>query len=254
MKVIVDGQLVHYQDEGKGKVMLLLHGWGANLKTFDALSQAFAGSYRVIRLDLPGFGESPRPNKAWRIDDYARFIARFLEKIKVDAVYAVAGHSFGGRITIKATSRGYITPKKIVLMGSAGVRAPLTLKQRLYKAAAKTGKAATQVPGLRSARRSLQRRLYASAGTTDYLDAGASGMREIFLNTINEDLRADAAKITQQSLLIWGEQDEDTPIAYAKEFQKEIAGSKLHIIPNAGHFVYLDAPQDAVQLTDEFLK
>ena len=122
MKVIVKGQLVNYKDEGAGKVLLLLHGWGQTLQTFDDVAEHFSNNYRVIRVDFPGFGGSPKPSDDWHIDDYAKFVEDFLQKVDVDTVYAVLAHSFGGRITIKAAAKKYFDVEKLVLMGYAGVK------------------------------------------------------------------------------------------------------------------------------------
>jgi len=58
MKVLVNNQLIEYKDEGSGRVVLLLHGWGTNLATFDQLAGHLAKKFRVIRFDFPGFGQS----------------------------------------------------------------------------------------------------------------------------------------------------------------------------------------------------
>jgi pimeloyl-ACP methyl ester carboxylesterase len=106
---------------------------------------------------------------------------------------------------------------------------------------AKLGKAITVLPGLRRLRGRLRQRLYQAAGSTDYLYAGP--LRQIFLNTINEDLQADAARITVPTKLIWGEYDTEAPVADGRLLAARIPQATLHIIPSAGHFVYVDAPR-----------
>lgn len=251
MKVIVDEQLVNYQAEGSGKTLLLLHGWGTNLQTFDALAQHLMQKYRVVRLDLPGFGGSPKPGNDWSVGDYAKFISKFLRKIEVNNVYTIMAHSFGGRVTIKAVSKGYIHPDKIILMGSAGIKPAVSTRQSLYKLAAKMGKQVTRLPGLRRIQAKLRRRLYASAGAADYLDSG--DMKQIFLRTIAEDLQSDAAQINAPTLLLWGQEDTETPVLDAEKFHKIIKHSQLIIIPSAGHFVYSDASDQVNHTLDEFL-
>jgi pimeloyl-ACP methyl ester carboxylesterase len=160
MKIIVNDQLVEYKDEGAGKVILLFHGWGANLKSFDNISNHLSKKFRVVRFDFPGFGNSPKPNGDWLIGDYAEFTRDFLKKIKVDDVFAIVAHSFGGRVTIKGVISGYFDSKKLVFIGVAGVKPPKTFKKTAYKAVAKVGKIATSLPLISKMQPMLKRRLY----------------------------------------------------------------------------------------------
>ena len=112
MQIIVEGIATEYRDEGTGPVILLLHGWQDNLHTFDALTALLSKNYRVVRIDLPGFGNTELPPSPWHLDDYIEFVDKFIRKIGFGVDY-VAGHSFGGRITIKAIATGIIQTKKM---------------------------------------------------------------------------------------------------------------------------------------------
>jgi pimeloyl-ACP methyl ester carboxylesterase len=251
MKLLANGQLVEYSDQGKGKVVVLLHGWGANLHTFDDIAKQLAKNYRVIRIDFPGFGASAVPPQSWRIADYAVLTAEVLEKIGVSSVYALIGHSFGGRVTIKSISIKSVMPDKVVLIGAAGIRSAKTVKKTIYKVVAKAGKAVTAVPGLRQLRSGLRERLYKSAGSTDYLNAGQ--MKKVFLSTINEDLLPEVSSITQPTLLIWGEQDSETPLSDAYTMRDHLPNAKLVIYPDAGHFVYQEKEKEVMEELEKFL-
>ena len=250
MNLIVDGQLANYSDEGNGSVIVLLHGWGSSLKAFDELTKHLAGSYRVIRVDFPGFGGSPKPPDNWHVEDYARFIQHFLAKLGINP-FALIGHSFGGRVILKSVGRQYSHPQRIVLLGSAGVKPAVSSQQTMYAVAAKVGKKVTALPGLNRVQSKLRRKLYESAGSTDYLEANE--MKQIFLNTIGEDLQSDAARITQPTLLIYGENDESTPPVDGEKLSAAISESKFIVIENAGHYVFLDQPDETTRLIKEFL-
>lgn len=240
MKVLVNGQLIEYKDEGKGKTIVLLHGWGSTLGAFDEIARFLAKSYRVVRLDFPGFGSSPKPSNDWTVDNYAQLTAAFLKKLDLISIHAIIGHSFGGRVIIKAISKGYIDPEKVVLFGAAGIKPKQQIKKSVYKFIAKTGKAVTSLPGLKVLQPKLRRRLYESAGATDYLNAEA--MRQIFLNTIYEDLTGLLPDISQPTLMIWGENDDEVPVRDAQTMHGLIKHSQLIIVPDAGHFVFIDDP------------
>lgn len=251
MQVLVDGQLVNYADEGKGRVVVLLHGWGARLQTFDALARQLRSHYRVIRLDFPGFGASPKPDDSWTVGSYATLTAAFLKKLGVKKTHALLGHSFGGRVIIKGVAEGVLNAQRIVFMNAAGPRTSDSARRALFKVIAKTGKAVTALPGLRSLRGGLRRKLYGAAGATDYLDV--QSMRSIFLHTVNEDLTPLLKKVTPPALLLWGENDTDVPVKTAELMQRELPTAELVVLPEAGHFVYLDQPEESLRRIQEFL-
>ena len=74
MKVIVNNLATEFEDEGTGPVLLFLHGWKDSLKTFAPLVPGLASDYRVVRLDLPGFGGSEMPSRPWSVSDYVAFV------------------------------------------------------------------------------------------------------------------------------------------------------------------------------------
>jgi pimeloyl-ACP methyl ester carboxylesterase len=252
MNIVVNGVLTHYEAAGDAKkpVALLLHGWAADVKSLAGLGAHLQRHYYVVRLDLPGFGGTEQPPADWHIADYAHFVRDAAAKIGLKSIALLVGHSFGGRITIKAAATGVIAPQKIVLLGSGGITHSRDARNLAYKIVAKAGKAVTSLPGLRGLQGKLKKALYASAGSTDYLNAGA--MKQIFLHSINEDLRGDAAKIAVPTLLIWGGRDDQTPPTDGELLARAIPGAKLHIIKDAGHYVQLDAPHEVEALIDRF--
>lgn len=96
----VDGMRVRVVREGHGPPVLMLHGSGSSLDSFDRIAARLRSSHEVIRCDLPGFGlTGPRPDRDYRIESYAAFVVRLLDRLSVESC-AVAGHSSAG------TSRG----------------------------------------------------------------------------------------------------------------------------------------------------
>lgn len=248
MKVIVSGLAIEYRDEGKGPILLMLHGWKDDLRTFDPLIKELSKAYRIIRVDLPGFGGSEMPPSPWCVEDYARFVAAFLEKVGM-STYVLIGHSLGGRIVVKGVSERILYPQKMVLIASAGVAHRRTLRNIAFASMAKIGRfVLAPFPG--SLYERAREALHASAGS-DYASAGA--MSETFLNIIREDLSAAASKITTPTLLIWGESDTATPLSEGKKFKKLISQSILTAIPRAGHFVHRERPKEVAQAIAQFV-
>lgn len=251
MKLIVDGLAIEYKDEGKGKVALMLHGWQSTYGTFDKITKKLKSNYRVVRLDLPGFGASEMPDKPWKLDDYIHFINDFLKKLKIKNIEILIGHSMGGRIAIKAVGSGQFTVKRLILIGSHGIRESNRLRNRVFWLAAKAGKVATYPLPSRYKDR-LRGRLYKTAGAGDYLNAGA--LKQTFSNIIKEDIRPEAVMISVPTILIYGQNDTQTPPHYGKTFQKLIEDSKLEVIPAAGHHVHEESSDKVTELILNFCK
>lgn len=249
MQIIVKNIATEYTDEGKGPAILLLHGWQSNLHTFDALAALLSKNVRVIRLDLPGFGNTETPPSAWHIDDYAQFVAEFIDKLGVDVTY-VAGHSFGGRIIIKAIAAKTIGPKKLILIASAGVAKRRKTRTVIIKILTKTGSAIMWIPPFIFWRTKVREKLYSYLGS-DYLSAG--NLKETYLNTIKEDLSSSAKEIKKPTLLIWGDHDMATPIKEGLRLSHLIKGSTLRIIEGASHFVHQEQPQRVAEYMSAFL-
>lgn len=250
MKMIVDGLAVNYEDQGNGKSLLLLHGWQQDLGTFDQLNSLLEKNFRVIRLDLPGFGDSELPKETWGVNDYAKFVRAFCDKLDVEPEI-IAGHSFGGRVAIVLAGNEILHPRKVILIDSAGISHTGSLRNQALKAVAKTGKAVLSLPGLKSLQKPLRKKLYDKAGNSDYLSAGP--LKKIYQETIQQDLTGVAAKISQPTLLIWGNADTETPLVEGEQLAGLIEDSRLEVM-EGGHFIYLDYPKDVARLIKEFAK
>lgn len=250
MQCIVNETLISYKKEGSGPVVLVLHGWATSAGAMQSVIDALSPTHTVVALDLPGFGGSEQPHEAWSVGDYAQCVHDFLKKIGVEQLKGIVGHSFGGRVIIKALSQELLAPHKVVLIGSAGVKHSDSFRNKTFKVIAKTGKIALRIPGLRGISSRARTKLYERAGSVDYLNSGT--MKDIFLNTINEDLAGVAHKVACPTLLIWGSEDMEAPLADGEYFDRVMPRSELKVIHGAGHFVY-DTHKDQVsQWLQEF--
>ncbi len=249
MQIIIDNRVVHYQQAGSGRVVLLLHGWGDSLSTFKHLQAELSKGYAVTSIDLPGFGQSQPPDCAWGLRDYAVFLKQFLAKIGVADIYAVIGHSNGGAIAIEAIGSGNLRCERLVLLASSGVRNTDTGKKQLLKFATKLGKGTTAVLP-RSARSVIRRKLYRTVGSDMLV---AEHMTATFKKIISEDIQNTATQITTPSLLIYGANDTATPTTYGKALHEKIHGSKLVVLKDSGHFVHHDQTAEVQQAIIEFL-
>ncbi len=250
MQVIVDSLLTHYEAHGKGRVVLLVHGWGDNAAGLKALQAALAKKYKVIALDLPGFGSTQAPPEPWGLDNYAYFVAHFLDKIEARNLRAIIGHSNGGAIAIRGMARGWLSADKLILVASAGIRGEYKGRVKALRMITKAGKALT-TPLPKSVKQRLRKKVYTTVGSDMLV---AEHLQETFKKVVEDDVRADAARLTLPTQLIYGDVDDATPLAYAKLFNEAIKGSKLEVLPGAGHFVHIDQPEVVTKLIQGFLQ
>lgn len=250
MNIVVNDLLVNYRLSGKGKLVVLLHGWGDSLKGVAALHDALAEHYQVVAVDLPGFGNTQAPTVVWDLDNYAGFVRDFLKKLELPAPYALVGHSNGGALAIRAISTKTVEPSKLVLLAASGVRNTDKSKRLVLKVIAKVGDVAT-VWMPESQRQKLRKSLYGVAGSDMMV---APHLKETFKKTVRQDVQNDARQLTLPTLLIYAADDPAVPLAYGEKFHKLIHGSKLEVIQDAGHFVHQDQPAQVLGLIEEFLK
>ena len=231
----IDGLRVRYQVGGAGPAVLLLHGWGGRIESFTPVYNDLVRSYTVYAIDLPGFGDSSLPPVPWGSADYARLTLRVMDRLQIGRAHIVA-HSFGGQVTLSLAAAHPQRLGKLVLVASAGVRGPRTLKARVKWCISRLGKGVATYGG--RVGRTLRDALYERIQSQDYANAGP--MRPTLVKVVNEDLRALLPRIESPTLLVWGEHDRDVPLAAAQVIARLIPEVQLVIFENAGHFPYLD--------------
>ncbi len=249
MKLIVDGLAVNFELIGKGKCVVLLHGWGDNLSTFSALMSSLRQRYTLIALDLPGFGSTQPPKQIWDLDNYADFLADFLLKLGVKRPYAVIGHSNGGALAVRALATGKIKADKLILIAASGIRDKKGAKRLAVKTVAKIGKATTLwLPTAK--RQQLRRKLYGTIGS-DLL--AVPGLEETFKRTVRQDLQADAAKLDLPVLLIFASNDPAIPLSDGQRYHELIKHSYFEVLDANDHFIHQDQPDKTKDLIEGFL-
>lgn len=246
--VAVAGLRARYRREGRGPAVLVLHGWGAHIEAVAPIAAGLRTACEVISVDLPGFGSSETPPEPWGVADYASWVASFMEVLDVPRAHVV-GHSFGGRVGIHlATERPQLVDR-MLLVDSAGIRPPRTLRWYWKVGLAKVGKHAARLLG-RPGRR-LQRLLVASASSSDYAAAGP--LRATLVRVVNEDLTDRLPRVSCPTLIVWGARDEDTPLWMGERMEQLIPDAGLVVFDAAGHYAYADEPQRFGRIAREFL-
>ena len=227
-----------------GPVLVMLHGWGRSLEALRPLGELLATKYRIVLIDLPGFGDSPLPVAAsndgggWSTADYSERIHAWLEEAGISRCILV-GHSFGGRVSVRLSARYPKLVQALILIGSHGLKRERPFKQELRVAFIKgLVSLAKSIDGVFGSRL-FKHYLAPHFGSTDYRAAGE--LRKTLVKTVSEDLSSEAQSIDIPTLLLWGEDDTATPLDLARSFHRLIRNSQLHIFPHKGHEPFEDA-------------
>jgi pimeloyl-ACP methyl ester carboxylesterase len=231
--VTITAEDINYIQLGSGQSIIMLHGWNRSLNDLKPLAEILAEHANVYVLDLPGFGKTPPPPvEGWDTSQYSELIVQFIKSKNLDKVVLI-GHSFGGRISLRIAARYPEKVERIILIDSHGLRPVRSFYQNLrihlIKKSAKLIKFIDKVSGSKFYQEKFAKRF----GSPDYQNAGI--LKNTFVKTISEDQTEDVAKIEAKSLLLWGSEDRETPLALARKFNQLMRNSKLIILEGKDH-------------------
>lgn len=248
MQVVVNSLLTQYERVGKGKTVIVLHGWGDSSKGWQAFQEVLSKDYDVVVIDLPGFGGTQTPAVSWGLDDYAAFIQDFMKKIRVKP-YAIIAHSNGGAIAVRGIAKSLLSPERLILLDSAGIRNLYKGRKKILRVITKTGKLMT-LPLPKTVKKRLRRKVYKTVGSDMLV---VERLQETFKRVVTDDIQTDAATLDIPTLLVYGEDDLATPVQYGRILHNLISHSTFEIVPEAGHFVHLDKPDPVLDTVRGFL-
>ncbi len=254
MTKTVNGIKINYVQKGEGDLIVLLHGWGSNIKLFANLIDLLSKKYKVVAMDMPGFGESAEPPSAWCVDDYVEFVIDFLKDYNADKVMLL-GHSFGGRVIIKMNSRENLPFKitKVILVDSAGILPPKSNKKSFRTYYYKAGKAILSTGLAQKIAPDALENFRKKMGSADYA-AASPLMRQVLVKVVNEDLEPLLPNIKCPALLVWGVNDTATPLSDGEKMEKLIPDAGLVKLENAGHYSFLDQQYTFNRVMSSFMK
>ena len=243
MELSVCGCRIHATLQGSGpQRVVLLHGWGCSSELMQPLSNALKTSMQVLSFDFPGFGQSSRPPEPWGVPEYARMLEQLLRQLDLIPCDVIA-HSFGARIAIFLASSNHSLFRRMVLTGAAGIRPPQSEEARKRSEEFKKLKKIAET--LRSAKvfgslpDRLEDKIRQKYGSRDY-NALDAEMRKTFVRVIGLDLSERLPEIHVPTLLIWGDQDTETPLWMGQQMEHAIADSGLVVFEGGTHFAYLE--------------
>lgn len=248
MEIKIEDLNVNYKISGPGgraKVAVILQGWGTDMSIYDSVASAINDRYRVVQLDLPGFGDSDEPPTAWSVDEFCDFFCKFMHEIKVKKAVLI-GHSYGGRMAIKMAARSDagnlpFEISKIILVDSAGVMPERSASQNFKVRRFKAIKKFLTAEPIHSLFPEVIDYWLSKQGSEDYKKASPV-MKACLVKAVNEDLKDIMPSVKQETLLIWGSEDPDTPVSDAHIMEDLMPNAALVTLEGAGHYSFLEQP------------
>lgn len=223
--------------QGNGPPLLMLHGWGRNLTSLRPLAELLTPIANPLLVDLPGFGDSPLPPACWSTKEYGDHLIQFLDDKKIKE-FSLLGHSFGGKVALSLALKVPERVKKLILIAPSGLRPKKKMWQQMkHRLISSSGKL------VKSYDNTFNTAYFSSTfapkfGSRDYKNAGA--MKNILVKTVNEDLSDELPKIETKTLILWGEQDLETPLEAGKRFAKLIPRASFFSFPYHDHDLFQD--------------
>jgi pimeloyl-ACP methyl ester carboxylesterase len=248
MSLQIDGIEVHHTilGDGTSPPLLFLHGWGVGHEAYMPLLAQLAATHTVYAPDMPGFGKTPEPPEPWDVEKYAGFAAAYCEANGLAGPVCM-GHSNGGRVLLRLLSmaRPPITPPKVVLFNSAGLKPKRGLKVSVKVYTFKI------IKFLLRPFPKLLERYRANKGSADYR-ASSPVMKATMTKLLAADLSPELPAIKPPTLLIWGEGDTATPLSDGRKMERLLPDAGLAVLPG-GHWAFLERLPHTMRILDSFL-
>jgi pimeloyl-ACP methyl ester carboxylesterase len=248
MKTKIAGAEIHYSVRGGGPALLLLHAFPLNLGMWDSQTTAAAPSHTVVRFDCRGFGGSPPGDAMLSMERIADDAAALLDHVGISQA-VVAGCSMGGYAAFAMLRRHADRIRALILQDTrAGADNEEARKNRslLAEKVLRQGAAAAVeafLPKLVGETTHKERPQVVTWIRETILATPARGIADALAGlAARADSTPTLREIRVPTLIVCGAEDVLTPPAEAEAMRRAIAGSRLEIIPKAGHLANLEDP------------
>lgn len=253
-----DQGIVHYEVYGRGRPVILLHGWLGSWGLWQETMAYLGRYYRAYALDFWGFGESGKKRESYAVQDFVTLVDQFMEQLGIECAPLV-GHSMGGTVSLSVAIQYPSRVKKVVVVGAPIVGSSLSFLLKLF------------------GRRLVASVVYHNPWTLKYgfrilaplytrdprwpammnRDLSKTTLESFLLSISslrNTDLRPDLNKIRIPAMGMYGDKD---IVVDSKQWQPMVEGiqhARIERFPKAGHFIMLDEPPVFMETLHNFLE
>jgi pimeloyl-ACP methyl ester carboxylesterase len=261
----VDGLMAHCQILGKGQPIVLLHDAQSSLQTWSTWADSLSGKYKVISVDLPGFGlTGPHPMGSYSAFMYVAFLDSLTQKLGLNK-FSLAGNGLGAQIAWQFAAENPQHVDKLILLSPPGFEKKSSSWVNILASTPVLNRVMWEITPKEFIRIYLEDVYADDVLVTDSL---VNRHFELFLRAGNRKAFTDRAsvrdnrppvlelikKITAPTLILWGAEDTRISPEYAYEFHQKIKTSDLRIYPNTGHWPQEENPQKTVEDVRAFLE
>lgn len=264
--VSVDGLEVHYKREGNGFPLVLVHGTGAILQTWNEWTNLLKDSFEIIRMDIPAFGlTGPRQDNDYSIEMYVNFIDKFMNAIGIDS-FLIAGNSLGGEIVWQYALQHPEKVGKMILLDPAGIEHDEKKLNTLAFRLAKNEKLTRVVTNLGTkylVKDAVRDVYFDKSKVTEeklkYYHTAAlrEGNRKALIQRI-QNITYEPEEILQKiqtpTLVLWGDHDVLIDVKLAEKYRNNLPNAEVIIYENVGHVPMEEIPQQSAADAMRFLR
>ena len=264
------GTSINYEDQGQGQPLILLHGFGASTYSWRHVMPHFSRSYRVIAIDLKGFGLSDKPlDDDYTVRDQSRIISEFIRVHHLENVI-LAGHSLGGAVSLLTylmqSDHDTHRISKLILLDTASYKQDLPAFISILRVPVLNELSLLLTSSNFKSRMILRQAFFDHSKITEEMVTtygsylSLPGASQALIKTANQILPSDLEEISGRYkgiavpvLLIWGEKDEIVPLEVGRRLAGNIPHAELVVVPNCGHVPQEECPNQTIEAMESFL-
>lgn len=255
--ITTDQGIVHYEVYGRGKPVILLHGWLGSWGLWQETMAYLGRYYRTYALDFWGFGESGKKRETYAVQDFVSLVNQFMEQLGI--IHApLVGHSMGGTVSLSVAIRYPERVSKVVVVGSPIVGSSLAFPLKLAGYRPIAFMLFNMMGTFRLAMRAASPIICRDERFANMMDRDLSRTTlESFLLSIaslrRTDLRPMLDQIKIPAMGMYGDRDVIVHPRQWQPMQKGISHAHIERFPFAGHFPMLEEPQQFAERLKSFL-
>lgn len=240
--------------------LTLIHGVGGSAQDFADLVPLLANNYKLILVDLPGYGDSAQSKELYSSSNYAKNLAIVLPGV-ANQSNSIVGHSMGGNVALQLVEMAPHLAKKLILIDAAGMlhkfsyskyvalnkvsKVPFLSKKHQNKLGGWIDKINQFVPDFTDILLSGPSRAHVLNDNSTYISA---------ISVMHENLTNTLRNINTPSLIIWGQADPVMPYHTGVMLNYLLADSQFELIPNVGHSPQKESSEEVYQMMFRFLR
>jgi pimeloyl-ACP methyl ester carboxylesterase len=267
--ITVDGMKIRYLVKGAGSPLLLLHGFGEFLETWDLNLRPLSEHYQVYAMDLPGHGLSDKPEVAYSTFFFTRFVINFMQALGIEHA-SLIGHSIGGQISLNVVINFPEKVDSLILETSVGLANDVSPIRRMCSIPVLSG-ADTKESGVEAALEQRMRREFYNPDFVakeivdmSYRFMQTAEAKRVLLSILHHSVTADGLRpevvmvdrlhlIKSPTLLIHGAQDAIHPLEMSRNACRLIPNARFKVIDQCGHYPHIEKAAEFNEAVISFL-